>query len=142
MRGRKPSNLSVLSGSHPPGGRKRHFHHLEPLGAPPAHLTAEQKKVFEAVRDSAPRGLLGAIDAFVLEVLAVHVSIHRRAVNELSEFTVATKTTERVHPLTDIVSSQATIIVRLAECLCLTPATRARVKLPEPGAGWGDVTSA
>jgi phage terminase small subunit len=142
MRGRKPTNLSVLSGSHPAGGQKKHVHVIAPLGAPPEYLTNEAKGIFTAIRDSAPMRFFGAIDSPLIAVLAEHLALHKRVARELAELdglTITTASTERAHPLVGVATEQAAILVRLAESLSLTPATRARVRVPEAAGDWGDV---
>ena len=94
MRGRKPSDLTILKGVRPGGNRRKHVHTLEPMLSAPEHLSVEEKEVFELVRQNAPHGLLAQIDRFMLEAFAQHTVLHRRALDgrEITRFSGAHQT--------------------------------------------------
>jgi phage terminase small subunit len=116
-------------------------HVLTPLGPASEHLSDEQKKTFDAIRQSAPGGLLGAIDRFLVEILVEHLALHERAARELAgqELVYESDGRCRTNPLAEVVSTQATVIIKLVEALALTPAGRQRIRTPEPGGAWNDV---
>jgi P27 family predicted phage terminase small subunit len=143
MRGRKPEGLAILKNVRPGGGRTKHVHTLTPMLAAPDHLDAEEKAVFETIRENSPAGLLAQIDRFLLEAFAQHVILHRRALRELNELTFDTETTKRAHPLVAIANDQVKILLAASEALGLTAPARQRLKLPnvDPAAWaeWDDV---
>src|SRR5262252_5567124 len=130
MRGRKLSPLTILKGTRPGGGRIKHVHALTPMLPAPEYLSAEEKEVFETIREHAPHGLLGQIDRDLLAIFSAHVMLHRRAIHDLTELTFASRSTKKVHPLVAMANGQAAILLRLSESLGLTATVRQRIKLP------------
>jgi len=143
MRGKKPNSLTILKNVRPGGGRARHVHALTPLLAAPERLTAEEREVFENIRENAPHGLLGQIDTFLLEALAVHTVLHRRCVREVDTLVFESHSTRRAHPLIAAADAQVKALIALSESLGLTAPVRQRLKLPQAVSDdWADVGGA
>lgn len=144
MRGRKPtpSYMRVLEGSRSKNGPKNHDEpkpeeKLEDFEAP-AHLTAEQQRIWRGALKGAPPGMLTTLDASTLEVWVVAHSVHRDAqkkVAALGSLLKGKSGTPYQNPYLSIMNKQAQIMLKAAAEMGFTPSSRSRVKVPprKPG---------
>lgn len=151
MRGRKPvpSYLKLLRGN--PG--KRPLNENEPVPAgdlsdAPDWMTESQKTGWNYAIDNAPRGLLKKLDRSVLAAWVVAEDLHRRASEQIEKFGILTKAPNTGLPIQSpylpVVNKQAQIMLKAAEQLGFTPASRTRIQVEEPDTGseynpWAEV---
>ena len=142
MRGRKPvpTHLKVIRGN--PG--KRALNHDEPkpegdLVEPPNWMSEVQKAGWNYAIENAPVGLLKKLDRSVLAVWVVAEDFHRRAVEQIEKFGLLTKAPNTGLPIQSpylaIVNRQAGIMLKSAEQLGFSPASRSRIQLMDSVAG-------
>ena len=133
MRGRKqkPSALKILQGT----ARPCRVNENEPqprgdLVEAPAHFSPEQRAAWDYAIANAPRGLLKRLDLSVLEVWAVACAAHREAVQKLAVTGQVVKSPSGypiVNPFMSNMNRQAQIMLKAAEQLGFSPASRPRV---------------
>ena len=133
MRGRKqkPSALKILQGT----ARACRLNENEPrphgdLVEAPEHFTLEQRAIWDYAIANAPRGLLKRLDLSVLEVWAVACAAHREAVQKLARTGQVIKSPSGypiVNPFMSNMNRQAQIMLKAAEQLGFSPASRPRV---------------
>ena len=138
MKGRKPvpSHLKVVRGN--PG--KRALHNNEPLPTgdlfdAPAWMTESQKQGWSYAIENAPKGLLKRLDRSVLVAWAIAEDLHRRASEMVERYGLLTKAPNTGLPIQSpylpIVNKQAHLMLKAAEQLGFSPASRSRVQLVE-----------
>lgn len=136
MRGRKPvpTRLKVIRGN--PG--KRALNHDEPvpegdLTDPPPWMSESQKAGWNYAIENAPSGLLKKLDRSVLAAWVVAEDLHRRASEQVDKFGILTKAPHTGLPIQSpylpILNKQAAIMLKAAEQLGFTPASRSRIQL-------------
>jgi P27 family predicted phage terminase small subunit len=150
LRGPKPTPtyLKMLRGN--PG--KRALNNNEPmpegdLTAPPDWMTETQKAGWNYAIEHAPTGLLKKLDRSVLAVWVAAEDLHRRASEQVDKFGILTKAPNTGLPIQSpylpVVNKQAQIILKAAEQLGFTPASRTRIQVEEPNRSennpWADV---
>jgi P27 family predicted phage terminase small subunit len=151
LRGPKPTptHLKMLRGN--PG--KRALNKNEPipdgdLTAPPDWMTETQKAGWNYAIEHAPRGLLKMLDRAVLTVWVVAEDLHRRASEQVSKFGLLTKAPHTGLPIQSpflpVVNKQAQLMLKAAELLGFTPASRTRIQVEAYGSSgeynkWADV---
>ena len=106
-----------------------------------AHVARDQE-IWNELKRQAP--WLKAIDGPILTLLAVHVGIFQRAVQEWDRRLIIPRAggVEIQHPLLPVMRQQSDAILKIAEVLGLTPALRRRLDLKElpRDDGWADIT--
>ncbi len=138
MRGRKPvpSHLKIVRGN--PG--KRTVNKNEPLPTgdlvdAPAWMTETQKQGWNYAIENAPRGLLKKLDRSVLVTWAIAEDMHRRASESVEKYGILTKAPNTGLPIQSpylpVVNKQAQIMLKAAELLGFSPASRSRVQIVE-----------
>jgi P27 family predicted phage terminase small subunit len=139
MRGRKPvpSYLKVLRGN--PG--KRALNENEPvpegrLADPPDWMSESQQTGWNYAIEHAPPGLLKKLDRSVLAAWVVAEDLHRKASEQVEKFGILTKAPNTGLPIQSpylpVVNKQAQILLKAAEQLGFTPASRTRIQVEEP----------
>lgn len=126
-----PKSLHVLHGN--PGGRK--LDHVEepvprgPLGDPPSWLGDDAREVWTSLQDVMPLAIVTAADLPTMSAYCTSVALHRRAVVELRATggaVIRNHDGDLVkNPWLFVQDRQATLILRLAGELALSPAARA-----------------
>ena len=138
MKGRKPvpNHLKVVRGN--PG--KRALNKNEPLPTgdlfdAPAWMTESQKQGWSYAIENAPKGLLKKLDRSVLVAWAIAEDLHRRSSEAVEKFGILTKAPNTGLPIQSpylpIVNKQAHLMLKAAEQLGFSPASRSRVQLVE-----------
>ncbi len=138
MKGRKPkpTRLKQLAGN--PG--KRPLNDAEPipegdLNEPPIWLTESQKEGWRYAIEHAPKGLLKQLDRTVLTVWVIAEDLHRQAAEKVAKFGLLTQAPNSGMPMQSpflpIINKQAAIMLKAAEQLGFTPASRSRISIPE-----------
>jgi P27 family predicted phage terminase small subunit len=109
------------------------------LKTPPAGFDETLKDIWRSAIRNAPPGLLKRIDASVLEVWCVAHRMYRRAVEEVEKSGMVTKSPTTglaiENPYLWSINKQALIMLRAAEQLGFSPASRTRIRA---GADAGD----
>lgn len=138
MRGRKPvpTHLKVVRGN--PGKRSLNENEPMPTGDlidAPSWMAEKQKQGWNYAIENAPTGLLKKLDGSVLAVWVVAEDLHRRASEMVEKFGILTKTPNTGLPMQSpylpIVNRQAQIMLKAAEQLGFSPASRSRVQISE-----------
>ena len=138
MRGRKPipTYLKILRGN--PG--KRALNHDEPVPVgnlidPPDWMSEAQKAGWNYAIENAPLGLLRKLDCSVLTTWVVAEDLHRKATQQLERSGLLVKSPNAGVPIQSpflpIVNKQASLMIKAAEQLGFTPASRSRIQLIE-----------
>ena len=110
-RPRKPSHLKAVSGTE--RADRKNVNEPKPnlpLGDPPKHLTAKQKKVWREIVSIIPHGVLGDCDRMILEIASILMSKLRE---------------DRI--------LQPSLLSQLLRCLSsmgMTPSDRSKVTVP------------
>lgn len=134
MRGRKPTaqKLKLLTGTDRPDRQKN-----IPRPAPgeikcPAHLTGKAREAFKHYAEACD--WLTPVDADALESYAVqlHVWNEARKLIKRDGILDESKPTLKAHPAVNVMRDSATMMIRLAGELGLTPVSRQRLDIPEP----------
>lgn len=136
MKGRKPipTRLRIISGNR--GHRPLNLNEPQAEGelkTAPKWMTAEQKKIWRYAIRHAPAELLRLIDQSALVTWVVACDQHRQAALRLSETGMLIKTPNGMpmpSPYLHILNRQAQIMLRAAEQLGFSPASRTRIQLP------------
>ena len=145
MRGRKPvpTHLKVIRGN--PGKRALNKNEPQPegdLSAPPDWMSETQKKGWTYAIENAPRGLLRKLDRSVLTAWVVAEDLHRRASEQVDKFGIITKAPNSGVPIQSpylpVVNKQAQIMLKAAEQLGFSPASRSRIQLLDAVSGGVD----
>ena len=138
MRGRKPvpTYLKVIRGN--PGKRALNTNEPQPTGdllEPPEWMTESQKIGWTYAIEIAPAGVLKKLDRSVLVAWVVAEDVHRNAAAMVDKFGLLTKAPHTGLPIQSpylpIVNKQAQIMLKAAEQLGFSPASRSRVQLIE-----------
>jgi P27 family predicted phage terminase small subunit len=128
--------LKVLRGN--PG--KRAMNRSEPVPAgdlaePQDWFTESQKAGWNYAIKHAPRGLLKKLDRSVLTAWVVAEDLHRRASEQVDKFGILTKAPNTGLPMQSpylpVLNRQAVIMLKAAELLGFTPASRPRVQIAD-----------
>jgi P27 family predicted phage terminase small subunit len=138
MKGRKPkpTHLKLISGN--PG--KRPLNDAEPiplgdLSEPPDWLTESQKAGWNYAIEHAPACLLKKLDRSALVVWVVAEDLHRQASENVAKYGILTEAPNTGYPMQSpylpVVNKQAQIMLKVAEQLGFTPASRSRISVPE-----------
>ena len=138
MKGRKPvpTHLKVVRGN--PG--KRGLNKSEPLpigdlSDAPEWMPEQQKLGWAYAIENAPRGLLKKLDRSVLIAWVVAEDLHRRSSEMVEKFGMLTKTPNTGVPMQSpylpVLNKQAQIMLKAAEQLGFSPASRSRVQVAE-----------
>jgi P27 family predicted phage terminase small subunit len=138
MKGRKPkpTHLKLISGN--PG--KRPLNDAEPiplgdLSEPPDWLTESQKAGWNYAIEHAPAFLLKKLDRSALVVWVVAEDLHRQASENVAKYGILTEAPNTGYPMQSpylpVVNKQAQIMLKVAEQLGFTPASRSRISVPE-----------
>jgi len=135
----KPTHLKLVSGN--PGKRRIEQNEPKPavgVGAMPrGMLNADGQALWKELRPKLERlGLLTEVDGPAFALLCEWWGIARQAAREVRElesvWTVDGQGRERRHPALVVLKQATEQFCRLAGEFGLTPAMRARLKVPEP----------
>jgi P27 family predicted phage terminase small subunit len=100
-------------------------------------MTECQKAGWNYAIEHAPLGLLKKLDRSVLAAWVVAEDLHRRASEQVEKFGILTKAPNTGLPIQSpylpVLNKQAQIILKAAEQLGFTPASRTRIQVEEPG---------
>jgi len=138
MRGRKPvpTHLKVVRGN--PGKRSLNKNEPMPTGDlidAPSWMAETQKQGWDYAVENAPKGLLKKLDKSVLAAWVVAEDLHRRAFEMVEKFGILTKAPNTGLPVQSpylpVVNKQAQILLKAAEQLGFSPASRSRVQVAE-----------
>ena len=136
MRGRKPvpTHFKVIRGN--PGKRALNKNEPHPEGDlldPPEWMSESQKTGWNYAIENAPRGLLKKLDRSVLVAWVVAEDLHLNAAGMVEKYGLLTKTPNTGLPIQSpylpIVNKQAQIMLKAAEQLGFSPASRSRVQV-------------
>src|ERR1700736_2127109 len=98
-------------------------------------MTESQKQGWSYAIENAPQGLLKKLDRSVLVAWAIAEDLHRRASEMVEKFGILTKAPNTGIPMQSpylpIVNKQAHLMLKAAEQLGFSPASRSRVQLVE-----------
>ena len=104
---------------------------------PPDWMSESQKAGWNYAIANAPRGLLKKLDRSVLTAWVVAEDLHRRASEQVDKFGILTKAPHTGQPMQSpflpVVNKQAMIMLKAAELLGFTPASRTRVQVDISG---------
>lgn len=78
-RPRKPTSLHVIEGTRTRTDRSAEPVDSRPLGEPPKHLKAAQRRVWEEFVESMPAGVLAQADRYAVEVVVLLIAKMRTA---------------------------------------------------------------
>jgi len=117
------------------------------LADAPDWMSESQKTGWNYAIENAPAGLLKKLDRSVLAAWVVAEDLHRRAAEMIEKFGILTKAPNTGLPIQSpylpVVNKQAQIMLKAAEQLGFSPATRSRIQIPEPAASrcnkWAEV---
>ena len=131
----KPTHLKLLQGTN----RKDRANPAEPvpkgdLGNAPDWMNAAQKAGWDFAISKAPKGLLKELDQSVLTVWVVAENIHREATEKLSDKGLLTLTPTGMpmqNPYLPIINRQSQIMLKSANEMGFTPASRSRIVMAE-----------
>ena len=137
MVGRKrvPTTLRILRGN----PRQHAINRREPipvghLKKAPAWMSNEEKAEWDYAIENSPPALLKRLDSSTLSTWAVAVVLHRKASLAVTEYGLTTihprSGAEMVSPYVNALNKQALIVLRTAEQLGFSPASRSRIQLP------------
>ena len=138
MKGRKPvpTHLKVIRGN--PGKRKLNKNEPLPIGDlvdAPEWMAESQRQNWNYAVENAPKGLLKKLDRSVLVAWTVAEDLHRRSSEQVEKFGILTKAPNTGLPMQSpylpVVNKQAQIMLKAAELLGFTPASRSRVQIIE-----------
>ena len=138
MKGRKPvpTHLKVIRGN--PGKRKLNKNEPLPIGDlvdAPEWMAESQRQNWNYAVENAPKGLLKKLDRSVLVAWTVAEDLHRRSSEQVEKFGILTKAPNTGLPMQSpylpVVNKQAQIMLKAAELLGFTPASRSRVQVIE-----------
>ena len=138
MKGRKPvpTHLKVIRGN--PGKRKLNKNEPLPIGDlvdAPEWMAESQRQSWNYAVENAPKGLLKKLDRSVLVAWTVAEDLHRRSSEQVEKFGILTKAPNTGLPMQSpylpVVNKQAQIMLKAAELLGFTPASRSRVQIIE-----------
>jgi P27 family predicted phage terminase small subunit len=137
MRGRKlkPDQLKILQGTF----RNDRHNADQPefkgdLIQAPAHFSKEQSDCWNYAITHAPRGLLKKIDMSTLEIWVVACVFHRQAAEEVArngQVCTAPSGYMQTNPYMTNMNRQAQIMLKAAEQMGFTPASRGKVSIKE-----------
>ena len=136
MRGRKPvpTHLRMIRGN--PGKRAVNSNEPMPTGDlldPPEWMSESQKTGWNYAIENAPRGLLKKLDRSVLVAWVVAEDLHLNAAAMVEKYGLLTKAPNTGLPIQSpylpIVNKQAQIMLKAAEQLGFSPASRSRVQV-------------
>ena len=136
MRGRKPvpTHFKVIRGN--PGKRALNKNEPHPEGdllEPPEWMSESQKTGWNYAIENAPRGLLKKLDRSVLVAWVVAEDLHLNAAGMVEKYGLLTKAPNTGLPIQSpylpIVNKQAQIMLKAAEQLGFSPASRSRVQV-------------
>jgi P27 family predicted phage terminase small subunit len=100
-------------------------------------MTEGQKAGWNYAVEHAPLGLLKKLDRSVLAAWVVAEDLHRRASEQVEKLGILTKAPNTGLPIQSpylpVLNKQAQIILKAAEQLGFTPASRTRIQVEEPG---------
>jgi P27 family predicted phage terminase small subunit len=100
-------------------------------------MTEGQKAGWNYAIEHAPIGLLKKLDRSVLAAWVVAEDLHRRASEQVEKFGILTKAPNTGLPIQSpylpVLNKQAQIILKAAEQLGFTPASRTRIQVEESG---------
>ena len=145
MRGRKPTptRLKVIRGN--PGKRPLNANEPMPAGdlsEPPDWFSETQKAGWNYAIEHAPQGLLRKLDRSVLTAWVVAEDLHRRASEQVDKFGIITKAPNSGVPIQSpylpVVNKQAQVMMKAAEQLGFSPASRSRIQLIDAVSGGVD----
>lgn len=133
MRGRKtkPTHLKLLEGN--PGKRAINKNEPKPIGDlcdPPSWMTNQQKDGWNYAITHAPQGMLKMIDQSALSVWVIAEDMHRDASKKVQTLGMLVKSPAGMpmqSPYLCILNKQAQIMLKAAEQLGFTPASRPRI---------------
>lgn len=138
-----PTHLKVIRGN--PGKRALNANEPRPLGDladPPDWMNESQKAGWNYAIEHSPAGLLKKLDRSVLSVWVVAEDLHRRASERVDKFGILTKAPSTGLPIQSpylpVVNKQAAIMLKAAEQLGFTPASRSRIQLMDSFTGDAD----
>jgi P27 family predicted phage terminase small subunit len=98
-------------------------------------MTEMQKQGWNYAIENAPKGLLKKLDRSVLVSWAIAEDLHRRASEMVEKFGILTKAPNSGAPIQSpylpVVNKQAMIMLKAAELLGFSPASRSRVQIVE-----------
>ena len=129
---RKPTHLKILEGN--PGKKKLPAHEpipTQPLRAPPAHLTVDEKRLWREVVGSMPEGLYTRADKGTLERYCQKWAKHRQLGEEIAHtgnLVMGQAGNWVKNPLFLAQAQMADDMHRCATELGLTPASRSRIE--------------
>lgn len=134
----KPTALKELQGN--PGKRRLNTNEPKPkAGAPPMprkRLSPEGQRLWKTLAPKlAELGLITEADGAAFEMLCVHYGVAVQAARQLREDGLTTTDEDgliRKHPLLQVLRESSTAFRMYAEQFGLTPAARARLRLPAP----------
>ena len=136
MRGRKPvpTYLKLLRGN--PG--KRRLNENEPIPAgdlqePPKWMSKSQRAGWRYAIEHSPSGLLKRLDRSVLVAWVVAEDLHRKASEMVERHGLLIKAPNTGLPIQSpylpVINRQASIMIKAAEQLGFSPASRGRVQI-------------
>jgi P27 family predicted phage terminase small subunit len=143
MRGGKkiPTALKIIRRN--PGKRPLPKNEPMPVGdlkEPPDWMTESQKAGWTYAIENAPAGLLKKLDRSMLTAWVVSEDLHRRASQHVEQFGMLTKAPNTGLPIQSpylpVLNKQAAIMIKSAEHLGFSPASRIRIQVA-PGSGGG-----
>jgi P27 family predicted phage terminase small subunit len=136
----KPTHLKIIEGNR--GHRKLNRNEPIPEGDlrdAPSWLTTEQRAGYRYAVRHAPAGLLKKLDRSVLIVWVVAQSLHRNATEQVEKFGLVIKSPVKGEPMQNpflsIINRQAVIMLRAADHLGFTPASRSKIQLMDSASG-------
>lgn len=127
----KPTQLKILEGN--PGGKALNKHEPRPkklLKNPPAWFDRMHVKVWAAVLEAAPPGMLKQVDESVLVAYTTAYVTHQRATEELYSSELLMESLMggiKANPLVAIQAKAAQVMMRAAAEMGFTPSSRSRV---------------
>lgn len=136
-RPRKPTATKVAEGNRRKVAKKELRPDVKGLGRPriPAHLQADERKLFVQIVESLPVELMTRADESALEAMAVAWARYRRA-NQVvaTEGEILTGPSGKMrHPAMQIIDKAALEMSRFGSLLGLSPVARAKLAAPRAG---------
>lgn len=136
IRGRKPipEALAALHGHPRDHGRRHEPQAPGTVSDPPDWLSESQREIWLHAVESAPLGVLKAIDSGLLTIYVIASDLHRQASEQLQAEGLVTDD-GRANPLASVVTKQALVVMKAASELAFTPIGRARLGMTQPEEG-------
>lgn len=135
----KPTKLRLLEGV---PGHSRPINHREPQptgqAEPPDFISGEAAKEWRRALSAMPDGVYTAADVPVLAVYCVAWVIYRNALAQVAQegmTSVGSLGQKVAHPGLAVVATQAGIILRTGDRLCMSPGARSRLALQDAATG-------